>query len=179
MRLLLAWFFLFGAFTVPAWAETGTASPLHTRQELYASFFTLPCAKYKVPKSLALAIARQESGIQPWALNIAGRSYRPKTKAEAVKIAQEALEQGRSFDVGIMQINSYWIKKYDFPLEQLLEPANNIKVGVWILAHEIKRHGLNWTAVAYYHTPVHKNPQRGQHYAALVNGHLKKVLQKH
>ena len=60
--------------------------------------------------------------------------------------------------------------------EQVLEPANNIKIGVWILAQEIRRHGLNWKAVAYYHTPLHKNPERGRAYARSVVGHVKKIL---
>ena len=125
---------------------------------------------------LALAIARQESGCHPWIINISGRDVRPRSKEEAIQYAQWAMRSGRSFDVGIMQINAYWIKRYGWPVEQVLEPANNIKIGVWILAQEIRRHGLNWKAVAYYHTPLHKNPERGRAYARSVVGHVKKIL---
>lgn len=157
--------------TVPA-----HAGALQDRQQALEPLFDAPCARYQVPKVLALAIARQESGCQPWILNISGRDVRAGSKEEALRYAQWAMRAGRSFDVGVMQVNSYWIRKHGWPLEQVLEPANNVKIGVWILAQEIHRHGLNWKAVAYYHTPLHRNPERGRAYARSVVGHVKKIL---
>ena len=157
-------------------AAPAHAGALQDRQQELEPLFDAPCARYQVPKVLALAIARQESGCHPWILNISGRDVRPRSKEEALRYAQWAMRAGRSFDVGIMQVNSYWVRKYGWPLEQVLEPVNNVKIGVWILAQEIHRHGLNWKAVAYYHTPLHKNPERGRHYAQLVLGHVKKIL---
>lgn len=133
-----------------------------------ASLFDAPCDRYSVPRPLALAIAGQESGMQPWILNIAGRTVRPATKEQAVAVSRAALAAGISFDVGVMQINSWWIRRYRLPLEVILDPPGNIQVGVWILGQEIKRHGLNWRAVASYHTPVDRNPERGRAYAAAV-----------
>ena len=164
-------FFLALLFAAPA-----HAGALQDRQHELEPLFDAPCARYQVPKVLALAIARQESGCHPWILNISGRDVRAGSKEEALRYAQWAMRAGRSFDVGIMQVNSYWIRKHGWPLEQVLEPANNVKIGVWILAQEIHRHGLNWKAVAYYHTPLHRNPERGRHYAQLVLGHVKKIL---
>lgn len=130
--------------------------------------FDAPCDRYSVPKPLALAIAGQESGMQPWILNIAGRTVRPTSKEQALAISRAALAAGLSFDLGVMQINSWWIRRYHLPLEVILDPPGNIQVGVWILAKEIQRHGLNWRAVASYHTPVDRNPERGRAYAAAV-----------
>lgn len=152
------------------------AGALQDRQQALEPLFDAPCARYQVPKVLALAIARQESGCHPWILNISGRDVSPRSKEDALRYARWAMRAGRSFDVGIMQVNSYWIRKHGWPLEQVLEPANNVKIGVWILAQEIRRHGLNWKAVAYYHTPLHRNPERGRQYAQLVLGHVKKIL---
>lgn len=146
------------------------------RQKLLDALFDAPCAKYQVPKVLALAIARQESGCHPWILNISGTDVRPRTKEEALRYAAWALQAGHSFDVGVMQVNSYWIRKYGWPLDLVLDPENNVKIGVWILAQEIQRHGLNWKAVAYYHTPLHRNPARGRAYALAVVGHVKNIL---
>ena len=154
------------------------ASALQKRQQELESLFDAPCTRYQVPKPLALAIARQESGCHPWILNISGHDVRPRTREEALYYARWALKAGRSFDVGLMQINSYWFRKYGWPLEQVLDPATNVKIGVWILAQEIQRHGLNWKAVAYYHTPLHRNPERGRAYARAVLGHLKNILQQ-
>lgn len=153
-----------------------TANAVQHRQNILAPLFDGPCDKYKVPKPLALAIARQESGLHPWIINISGRDVRPKNKVEALTIAQAALRAGRSFDVGIMQVNVYWIKRYSLPLELVLDPRANVQIGVWILAQEIKRHGLNWRAVAYYHTPLHRNPERGRAYAQAIIGHLRRIL---
>lgn len=133
------------------------------------------CTRWNVPKKLVLAIMKQESGKNPWAVNVAGRSYMPVTKAEAVKIANAARASGKSFDVGIMQVNSYWLKRFGFTPEYALEPRNNIIIGTWILKNEIQRFGLGWQAVASYHTPVAKNPERGRRYAQSVINILKRM----
>ncbi|EGY27051.1 lytic transglycosylase catalytic domain protein [Desulfovibrio sp. A2] len=57
----------------------------------------------------------------------------------------------------------------------MIEPPANVVIGVWILSQEIKRYGLNWKAVASYHTPLSKNPERGRIYAEYVYHHLLKV----
>lgn len=141
-------------------------------QDELESLFDAPCDRYGVPKALALAIASQESGMRPWALNITGRSILRATKEEALAISRAALRAGWSFDIGVMQINAWWIRRYNLPLEVVLDPRGNVQVGVWILAQEIKRHGLNWRAVASYHTPLERNPERGRAYALAVLGHL-------
>lgn len=151
------------------------ASNIQSRQVLLAPLFDAACARLRVPKDLALAIARQESGFHPWIINISGKDFRPRNKAEALRLCQWALQANKSFDVGIMQVNTYWIKKYRLPLETVLDPQSNVQIGVWILAQEIRRHGMNWRAVAYYHTPLHKNPQRGRQYVASIMGHLRKI----
>ena len=118
-------------------ATCAWAGGIQQRQASLASLFDAPCAKYGVPKSLALAIARQESGFHPWIINVSGRDFRPASREEALTIAQAALRSGRSFDVGVMQVNVYWIRKYRLPLELVLDPRANVHIGVWILAREI------------------------------------------
>jgi hypothetical protein len=41
---------------------------------------------YQVPKYLALAVARQESGMHPWIINIAGKAVRPANGEEALSL---------------------------------------------------------------------------------------------
>lgn len=164
------------ALLVCVLASSAWARGIGQRQAALSPLFDAPCATYGVPKTLALAIARQESGFHPWIINVSGRDFRPSSREEALAIAQAALRGGRSFDVGIMQVNVYWIRKYRLPLELVLDPRANVHIGVWILAREIQRHGLNWKAVAYYHTPLHRNPERGRNYAAAVLGHLRKIM---
>ena len=120
------------------------------------------------PAQLVEAIARQESGLNPLAVNIAGKSYYPATREEAERLIRDALAAGKSFDVGVMQINSWWMERLGIDPPSLLDPATNERWGKLILAEEIVRHGLNWTAVGKYHSP---DPERGRVYAWLVYRH--------
>ena len=38
-----------------------------------ADVFDAPCSRYRVPKRLVLAIAKTESGLDPWVVNVAGK----------------------------------------------------------------------------------------------------------
>jgi len=126
------------------------------------------CDYWKVPVKLALAIARHESGMNPWAVNVAGQSYMFRTRNDALQMVDLAWRRGESFDVGLMQVNSYWMRRFGLDPHLVLEPEKNIILGVWILSKEIERFGLTWRAVASYHTPVDRNPERGANYAAAV-----------
>lgn len=139
--------------------------------------FVEPCRAYQVPLALALAIARQESGSRPWAINVAGQSLYPDSRADARRIAGWAEDRGFSFDVGIMQINSYWLKRYSIPVEDVLDPQKNIAMGVWILAKEIQRYGLTWKAVGAYHTPLTRNPERARQYAVNVIAQMRSICE--
>lgn len=163
-----------GSFAPALWAKT----PVST-QRTYAwlPYFVEPCQNYGVPISLALAIARQESGIRPWVINVAGKGYFPQSREEAHSIAAKAWAEGRSFDVGIMQINSYWLKKYNIAVEDVLEPQSNIAMGVWILAREIRRYGLTWQAIGAYHTPLARNPERAKQYATSVLNLMRSICE--
>ena len=120
------------------------------------------------PTQLVEAIARQESGLNPLAVNIAGKSYYPATREEAERLIREALAVGKSFDVGTMQINSWWMERLAIDPLSLLDPDVNEAWGKRILAEEIARHGLNWKAVGKYHSP---DLERGRQYAWLVYRH--------
>lgn len=162
--------FLGALCVVFAGAPSLWAKPALTTERTYAwlPYFVEPCEQYGVPISLALAIARQESGIRPWVINIEGKGYFPQSREEARAIADKAWAEKRSFDVGIMQVNSFWLKRYNIAVEDVLEPQSNIAMGVWILAREIRRYGLTWQAIGAYHTPLARNPERAKNYAASV-----------
>lgn len=114
------------------------------------------------PARLVDAIAKQESDLNPLAINVAGKDYQPKTRQEAEAIILEALALGKSFDVGLMQVNSWWMNRYSIHPFSLLDPIVNRAWGEWILTQEIARHGFNWQAVGRYHSP---DSERGRRYA--------------
>ena len=128
----------------------------------------LPVQGEDTPPALLDAIGIQESGMKPLAVNVAGKDYYPATSAEAVKIIQEAQAAGKSFDVGMYQINSWWMERYGISPESLLDPTINRQWGMFILSREIARHGLNWKAVGKYHSP---DMERGRRYAWKIYRH--------
>lgn len=166
MKRLLVVLVLAGSIvTAPAWAE----------QLPLASMFEEAANTWGVPAAWTQAIARVESGLSPWALNIEGRGYKFESKEKALEKAKEAEAERRSFDSGVMQVNNFWLKKYGIPLEAALDPLANIYLGSWILKQEIDRHGESWVAVGAYHSP---NEDRGRRYAEMVKDVLEKGMVK-
>lgn len=130
-----------------------------------ADVFTAPARYFGISPQLAMAVSWVESSWYPWCINIAGRDYRPKSRAEAARLAERALARGKSLDVGLMQINSWWLRKWKLTPAQALDPALNVTLGLYILAQEMRRHGSLWKAVGAYHSPA---PARQKRYAGKV-----------
>ncbi|MDC7217519.1 MAG: lytic transglycosylase domain-containing protein [Spirochaetales bacterium] len=123
------------------------------------------------------AIADHESGYNPWALNIEGRSVYPDSREEALAIIEKY--RGKSYDVGLMQVNSYWIRKFDLSPAEALEPEENLRLGAWILRYCLDRYGYNWRAIGAYHTGSPKNlPGRARAYAVKVMKKYNALMKK-
>jgi soluble lytic murein transglycosylase-like protein len=128
-------------------------------------YFNHGCALWDAPPTLAMAIADIESGFHPWAVNIQGKSHYMKSRESALALIRKASAQRKSYDVGLMQINSYWLDKLRLDPVDVLDPKINVIIGCWILSEELKRHGMNWKGIGAYHTPVNKYPARARAYA--------------
>ena len=81
-----------------------------------------------------------------------------------------------SFDLGVMQINTVWLKP-NSPLFGYLsmdalkhDVCLNIHVAAWIMAWYKKTSGDWWTAIGRYHAPYNSELARG--YVSRVNGKL-------
>jgi soluble lytic murein transglycosylase-like protein len=102
----------------------------------HATCFEEAGVLYNVNPDLLRGMAKVESSMRPEAIN---ETHQARTK---------------SVDLGLMQINSRWLPilaKNNITKESLLkDPCLNVKVGAWILADNIRRHGPNWTAVGAY-----------------------------
>ena len=95
------------------------------------TLFIEQCKNPTVPTSIVRMIVQEESTKNPYAVNVNkdGKSlvsFIPKTKDEAVKIAQNYINAGFSVDVGYMQLNSDNFKQLNTTLENALEPCKNI-----------------------------------------------------
>lgn len=121
---------------------------------LFSLFFA--SSLYGVSYELLYSIAKVESSLHPYAVNIKGKSYYPSTK----KIALRLIKGKENYDIGLMQINSFWIKKYDLKPEWLLDPFYNARWGAYILRLCQQKFGNTWRAVECYH----KGERKAEHY---------------
>lgn len=143
------------------------ASSAHAYEKM-TDHFEDGCGMWGAPPSLAMAIAKVESDFRPWAINIQGQSYYMSNREGALALIKKAAAQRKSYDVGLMQINSYWLRKFNLNPADVLDPKINIILGCWIISEELKRYGMTWKAIGAYHTPVAKNPDRARAYAIKV-----------
>ncbi len=88
---------------------------------------------YNIDYRILKAIAKVESGYNPYAIN---------------------RNKNGSYDIGIMQINSSWfntLKVYGMSDPSMLyNPCYNIFVGAWILRQCINRYSNSWKAIDCY-----------------------------
>lgn len=70
-----------------------------------------------------------------------------------------------SYDIGIMQINSSHLAelaRLGYPPQVLWTPCANIAAGAWVLANNMRRMGVTWSAVGAYNS---SDPRIGARYA--------------
>lgn len=121
--------------------------------------------KTGIPEWLLLSVAHVESGFNPYAVNVAGKGFQPKSQEEAYAIIRSALSAGKSFDVGVMQINSFWFRKFNVPYHYGLDMQNSFVMGAEILREEILKNGQNWLSIGLYHS---KTPWRAIRYSEKI-----------
>jgi soluble lytic murein transglycosylase-like protein len=120
-----------------------------------------------IPQDLLRAIAKIESGISPWAVNVAGRGHIFKSKEAAAKYVRELLEEGTTnFSVGCMQLHYASHRRHFKSVEAMLEPQNNIAHAAKLIKNLEQRHGSMERAVKLYHSPspVHHNRYKNRVY---------------
>lgn len=103
--------------------------PEDLSQVPYLDCFQKEANNRGVELAILLAIAEKESEFNPNALNVSNADG--------------------SIDVGIMQINSYWIKP-PYVKEHFFEPCFNISFGAYVLRDSLERWGNNWVGVGKY-----------------------------
>lgn len=81
------------------------------------------------------AVARVESGFNPFAIGVVGGRLerQPVNKAEAVATAKALEAAGYNFSLGVSQVNRFNLPKYGIDYEKAFEPCENLRVGSLIL----------------------------------------------
>lgn len=136
----------------PAWSvgTLPTCKEVISRQE----------AEKGIPQDLLKAMAKVESGISPWAINVRGQSRNFRSKEAAAKYMRELVEDGIfNFSIGCMQLHYASHRRHFTSDEAMLEPENNIAHAAKLIKNLERRYGSIDKAVQFYHSasPVHYN----------------------
>lgn len=110
-------------------------------------------------------------GVDPWLL-MAVAKVESSFKANAVN-----KNKNNSYDIGMMQINSFWLptlSKYGISTKDLFNPCTSVFVGSWIMAQNIKRFGYNQDGIGAYNSPGNVTIRR--HYAQAVYKAYNKIV---
>ena len=95
----------------------------------------------------------------PWTLNIEGIAHFAETREAAATLLAE--HPGKSVDVGLLQVNTYWHGHRIADVEALLDPATNLEIGTAILEEVLGSAPGDLSAgVGRYHSsrPEHARP---------------------
>ncbi|WP_431286874.1 lytic transglycosylase domain-containing protein [Roseateles chitinivorans] len=153
--LALAAAMVLSAVALPARAQQATAgakdrpSP-RADASRFDRCFLLAGERYGVSPLLLKAVARQESGLNPSALN---------------------RNANGSTDIGLMQINSSWLPvlaRHGVQEADLRVPCANILVGAWILGSNFRAMGTTADALGAYNA---RDPAKRLAYARQVLRH--------
>lgn len=110
--------------------------------------FNLAAKNYNLDPWLLMAISKTESSFNIYAINV---------------------NKNKSTDIGIMQINTFWLdtlKKYNIYQKDLFNACTNIFVGAWILKQNINHFGYNIDGIGAYNSP--RNVKIRRNYATKV-----------
>jgi len=135
-----------------------TAASCHVGNVAHAYCFVEAARRYSISEPLLRAIARVESNTNAAAMNM-GHIGRTK-----------------SYDIGLMQINSSWLPKlrtFGIDEQALKDPCQNLMVGAWILAHHMREDGADWNGVGAYNASCRGASK--EQCAALRNTYTNKV----
>ncbi len=92
------------------------------------------CAPQVAPDTM-LAVARHESGLQPWSVhdNRTGKTIVGASEDEAIATAQQLIAAGHSVDMGLMQVNSANLPGLGVSVRAVFKPCANVAAGAAVL----------------------------------------------
>lgn len=110
---------------------------------------------HHVPATLLLAIMKKENG----------------------RNGQAVRNKDGTYDLGVMQVNTRWVKKlsqYGYTSHDLqFNPCKNVMAGSWILANSLADGKNVWAGIGNYHSHTSKY---NQSYRASIQNHYKKIV---
>ena len=129
--------------------------------------------RHDLPVAILYAVALTETGrrgaLQPFALNIDGRSVFPDSISAALTAVGVAQANGAKFiDIGCMQINRRFHGRNFASLAAMFEPRRNVDYAARFLKQLRIQEG-SWTlAVARYNAGPNNNPAQKRYVCAVI-----------
>ena len=154
-------------------ADAGLAAPPAAIPASCEREIALAARRYDIPLAVFYAVGLNESGakgrLQPYAMNIDGRSSADPTLGEAIARFREAKTAGaRMIDIGCMQINHHYHGARFASLQAMFDPAQNIDYAARFL-RDLKTRERTWTmAVARYNAGPDNDPAQKKYVCGVL-----------
>ncbi len=129
--------------------------------------------KHGVPVGILYSVGLAETGrngsLQPYALNIEGKTVFAGSLGEALRVFHRARKSGRKLiDLGCMQINHHYHRQAFSGLRAMFDPRRNVDYAARFLA-DLKRRHESWTmAVARYHAGPDNDPAQRRYVCRVI-----------
>lgn len=129
--------------------------------------------RYDVPLGVLYAVGMTETGnkgsLQPFALNVEGRTVIASSAEAAMTEFKHARDQGaKLIDLGCMQINHHYHGAEFSSVSAMLVPADNVAYAAKFLRSLYKSQG-SWTmAVARYHAGPGNDPAQKKYVCMVI-----------
>jgi soluble lytic murein transglycosylase-like protein len=119
--------------------------------------------------SVGLTETGQKGYLQPYALNIEGKSVFPESMEQSLAEFNRARRDGKTLiDLGCMQINYHYHGREFESVAAMLQPQANVRYAARFLRELRDREG-SWTmAVARYHAGPNNNPAQKRYICLVV-----------
>lgn len=131
-------------------------------------------SKYAIPEGILYSVGLTETGrkgsLQPFAMNVEGKSMFFDSEAEALQAFIEARRQGsKLIDVGCMQINQHFHGE-NFPsVQAMFNPRANVEYAARFLRNLHDRHETWTMAVARYHAGPNNDPAQQRYVCRVIS----------
>ncbi|QDZ02715.1 lytic transglycosylase domain-containing protein [Nitratireductor mangrovi] len=129
--------------------------------------------KHGVPVGILYAVGLTETGrkgsLQPYALNIEGRTVFARSPTDAVREFKQARAGGaKLIDLGCMQINHHYHASHFTDVADMLDPRRNVDYAARFLV-TLKRRHTSWSmAVARYHAGPDNDPAQKRYVCRVI-----------
>jgi soluble lytic murein transglycosylase-like protein len=149
-------------------SDVAIAAPLTCERQIQSA-----AARYGIPEGILYSVGLTETGrkgsLIPYAMNVEGKAFFPKTPQEAYLQFDAARKRGaKLIDIGCMQINHHYHSSEFSSVEEMFDPAKNVAYAAKFLRRLHDRHETWTMAVARYHAGPDNDPAQQKYVCRVI-----------